>query len=165
MVPMAATGEEQDEHPVLALAHQVKRALAAQADTQLWSMTDEETVEFIANMASIAAQVAEGEARGIAHAETLELPAKAGMGGKRGTAKWLARTTYVTGPVANSKVTLARTGAVGEQTRSALAHGEVHLEHATAITTMLIKLKKAEADTDLVLNPGRPGVGRAIPPG
>ncbi len=150
---MATTTDEQTEHPVLALAHKVKQALAAHTETRLWSMTDDETVDLIKTAAAIAAQVAELESRTIAHAETLELPSKAGHAGKRGTTRWLARTTHVTGPVASGKVKLARSTTEAEQTRSALARGEVHLEQATAITAMLGTLKKAEADTDLVLDP------------
>ena len=162
---MAATGTAQDEHPVLTLAHRMSRAVAAQAETQLWSMNPEQTTDLVTTLAALTAQVAELEARAIAHAETLDLPGKAGIGGRRGTARWLARTTHVTGPVAATKVRLARTGApgdqlgdqlggqLGEQTRTAMARGEVHLEQAAAITTMIAKLRKAETDTDLVLDP------------
>ena len=78
----------------------------------------------------VEARLDELEARAVRHAETLEVPT---AGGFRSTAAWLARLTHVTRPEAARKVRLATALAGHEQTREAMARGEVHAEQALVI--------------------------------
>ena len=99
--------------------------------TPAWSLNAEETTAAITRLSTGLARLAEVETRLIGQAEALDLP---GVMGARSTAAWMARTTRMTRGEANRKCSLAKTLRSHEQTRHAMAAGDVLAEQATAIT-------------------------------
>ena len=117
-------------HPIVRFLDAVERELDELVDAPTWSLDASDTTQVVGRLAALEARLDELEARAVRHAETLEVPAAAGT---RSTAAWLARLTHVTRPEAARKVRLAMALAGHEQTREAMARGEVHAEQALVI--------------------------------
>jgi hypothetical protein len=91
----------------------------------------EETTQVITRLSADLARLAELEARSLTQAEALDLP---GQLGARSLSDWLARTTRMTKGEAGRRTKLAKTLSAHDQTREAVARGDVLPEQATAIT-------------------------------
>ena len=117
-------------HPIVRFLDAVERELDELVDAPTWSLDASDTTQVVGRLAALEARLDELEARAVRHAETLEVPAAAGT---RSTSAWLARLTHVTRPEAARKVRLATALAGHEQTREAMARGEVHAEQALVI--------------------------------
>ncbi|MDE0779069.1 MAG: DUF222 domain-containing protein, partial [Nocardioides sp.] len=118
-------------HPILACLEVLEAQLDQITGTPAWSLNAEETTAAITRLTSDLARLAEVETRLIGQAEALDLP---GTMGARSTAAWLARTTRMTRGEANRKCSLAKSLRSHEQTRHAMAAGDVLAEQATVIT-------------------------------
>ena len=117
-------------HPILRCLDTLERELDDLVDAPTWSLDAAETTQVITRLATHAARIDELEARAVKHAETLQVPS---AGGFRSTAAWLARLTRITRTAAARKTRLATALAGHEQTRHAMARGEVHAEQALVI--------------------------------
>ena len=117
-------------HPIIGCLDALDRALDEAADAPTWSLDTTDTTQILQRIATDQARLAELEARALRHAETLQIPTDAGT---RSTTAWLARHTHVTRQEAGRKVRLAHALAGHEQTREAMARGEVHAEQALVI--------------------------------
>ena len=118
-------------HPVLGFLDLLEQGLDQITHTPAWSLNAEETTAAITRLTADLARLAEVETRLLGQAEALDLP---GVMGARSTAAWLARTTRMTRGEANRKCSLAKTLRSHEQTRDAMAAGDVLAEQATVIT-------------------------------
>lgn len=118
-------------HPVLSFVRDASSALVDLADQPLWSLDQGESRRLVHDLARLAAQVAELEARAITQAEASGAVADDGIGSTRA---WLCHHTKITPAAATRKVRLT---AVGAQTREALTRGDVHAEQATVIATAI----------------------------
>ena len=134
-------------HPGLCFLDLLEQGLDQITDTPAWSLNAEETTAAITRLSSDLARLAEVETRLIGQAEALDLP---GVMGARSTAAWLARTTRMTRGEANRKCCLAKTLRSHEQTRHAMAAGDVLAEQATVITGAVEALDDdLQSDKDL----------------
>jgi hypothetical protein len=77
---VTSTGERDLTHPVTALVRAAKEGLDALVETPLWSLDAADTEALVADLATLEARLAELQARVIAHAEDLHLPASRGTG-------------------------------------------------------------------------------------
>ena len=124
--------------------HRVSRAVADArddltevADASVWSMGAEETMATIDELAALAAQVAELQARLLLHADQIGLPRQTGA---TSTANWHGHRTRTTRPVAHRTMRLATGLEQREATRTALAEGRIHAEQAHVILDGLTQL-------------------------
>jgi hypothetical protein len=106
----------------------------------------EETTDTLTELASVKAQVAELEARVLAHARAVDA---AGQSGASSTANWLSHRTTTTPRAAHRTMRLATALESREPTRTALAEGRVHVEQAEAILRAITDLPDG-LDPDLV---------------
>ena len=100
-------------------------------------MDPTETTATLAEAQSAKAQLAELEARLLAHADRSDL---AGGTGATSTANWHAHTTRTTRPAAHRVIRLAQGLDGHDATRAALAEGRIHVEQAEAILRALADL-------------------------
>ena len=109
----------------------IEETLADLTDQTTWSMRDEDAREAVLLLTQLEAQVAELSRRVLAEADRRDVAADTG-----GTsmANWLAHTTKLTRTESNRRVKQAKALDTREQTRCALATGDLHLEQATVIT-------------------------------
>jgi hypothetical protein len=119
-------------HPILGFLDLLEAGLDQVTDTPARSLNAEEATQVITRLSADLARLAELEARSLTQAESLDLP---GQLGARSLSDWLARTTRMTKSEAGRRTKLAKTLATHDQTRQAVARGEVLPEQATAITT------------------------------
>jgi cell division protein FtsB len=134
-------------HPILACLDVLEAELDAIKDAPAWSLNAEETEAAITRLAGDLARLAEVETRLLGQAEALDLP---GQLGARSLSDWLARTTRMTKSEAGRRTKLAKTLSAHDQTRQAVARGDVLPEQATAITAAVEDLDDdlaAEKDT------------------
>src|SRR5215216_3591517 len=134
-------------------SHRVSRAVADAradltevADASVWSMDAAETMATIDQLAALAAQVAELQARMLAHADRIQLPSETGA---TSTANWHAHRTRTSRPVAHRAMRLATGLEEHEATRAAMAEGRLHPEQAEVILRGLTELPD-DLDPDLV---------------
>ena len=134
-------------HPVLCFLDLLEQGLDQITGTPAWSLNAEETTAAITRLTSDLARLAEVETRLIGQVEALDLP---GVMGARSTAAWLARTTRMTNGEAGRRTKLAKTLSAHDQTRQAVARGDVLAEQATAITDAVDDLDDdLQSDKDL----------------
>jgi hypothetical protein len=118
-------------HPILGFLDLLEAGLDQVTDTPAWSLNAEEATQVITRLSADLARLAELEARSLTQAESLDLP---GQLGARSLSDWLARTTRMTKSEAGRRTKLATALSCHDQTREAVARGEVLPEQATAIT-------------------------------
>jgi cell division protein FtsB len=118
-------------HPILACLDVLEAELDAIKDAPAWSLNAEETEAAITRLSADLARLAEVETRLLGQAESLDLP---GQLGASSLSAWLARTTRMTKGEAGRHTKLAKTLSCHDQTRQAVARGDVLAEQATAIT-------------------------------
>ncbi|MEN8672614.1 DUF222 domain-containing protein [Nocardioides sp.] len=134
-------------HSVLGFLDLLEQGLDQITDTPAWSLNAEETTAAITRLSTGLARLAEVETRLIGQVEALDLP---GVMGARSTAAWLARTTRMTRGEAGRRTKLAETLSAHDQTRQAVARGDVLAEQATAITDAVDDLDDdLQSDKDL----------------
>jgi hypothetical protein len=119
-------------HPILGFLDLLEAGLDQVTDTPAWSLCAEETEAAITRLSADLARLSEVETRLLGQAESLDLP---GQLGASSLSAWLARTTRMTKSEAGRRTKLAKTLATHDQTRQAVARGDVLPEQATAITT------------------------------
>jgi hypothetical protein len=124
-------------HPIEAFLCSVLDELQGLAAVPTWSMDSETTTRVVRLAARVAAGVAEVEARSIARADALELPAAAQC---RDVRRWVQQTTRVTRRTAAAKVRLASSLSDLEPTRAATARGEIHAEQAQVVADQVARL-------------------------
>ena len=124
-------------HPILGFLDLLEAGLDQVTDTPAWSLNAEEATQVITRLSADLARLAELEARSLTQAESLDLP---GQLGARSLSDWLARTTRMTKGEAGRRTKLAKTLSAHDQTREAIARGDVLPEQATAITTAVDNL-------------------------
>ena len=107
-------------HPVTRALAGARDQLHAVAGVPVWSMDATETTATIDEIQSAKAQLAELEARLLAHADRIEL---AGHAGATSTANWHAHRTRTTRPAAHRAMRLATGLEDHDPTRAALADG------------------------------------------
>src|SRR5215218_3603702 len=110
---MESIGERDVTHPVAGFVRAARRRLDALAETPMWSLGAAETEALVADLATVEAQLAELEARAIAHAEDLHLPREKGC---KNTTQWVAATTHLTTAAAGRKTRLAEALATHQDT-------------------------------------------------
>ncbi|GAB2766060.1 HNH endonuclease signature motif containing protein [Nocardioides salsibiostraticola] len=118
------------DHPIVAAACDIQANLAGVTDHTTWSMRDEDARETVLLLTELEAQVAELGRRVLAEADRRDV---AGDTGGTSTANWLAHTTKLTRSEANRRVKQAKALDTHEQTRCALATGDLHVEQAEVI--------------------------------
>jgi hypothetical protein len=124
-------------HRVTSAIAEARSAIGSVADVPVWSMNPAQTTSALAELAALAAQVAELQARTLAHADRSEV---ASASGATSTAHWYAVATVTTRPAAHRLMRLAGSLEAHEPTRSALAAGRVSLEQAEVILRSLAEL-------------------------
>ena len=133
-------------HPILGFLDALETGLDDIKDAPAWSLSDKETTAAVTRLVSDLARLAELECRLLGQAQTLDLP---GSIGARSLSTWLARMTRMTAAEAGRRTKLAKALDSHDQTREAVARGEVLPEQATAITAAVDDLDEeyaAEAD-------------------
>ena len=118
-------------HPILGFLDLLESGLDDIAGAPAWSLNADETASAITRLVSDLARLAEVETRLLGQAQTLDLP---GAIGARSLAQWLSRTTRLTAGEAGRRTRLATALAGHDQTRDAVAAGDVLPEQATVIT-------------------------------
>ena len=139
-----------------AIAHHPHRVTTAVADTRsalgsvaavpIWSMDPAETTHALSEVQAARAQLAELEARLLAHADWTEIAAQTGA---TSTANWHAHTTRTTRLQAHRAMRLATGLEDHDPTRTALATGQIHVEQAEAILRALTDLPE-DLDQEIV---------------
>jgi hypothetical protein len=119
--------------------------LEALVDVPTWSMDADTTTRVTRLAARVAAGVTEVEARSIAQADVLQLPAEAQC---RDLRRWLQQTTGVTRRSAAAEVGLAMSLSTLEPTRAATARGEIHAEQARAVADHVARLDDERVPAD-----------------
>ena len=133
-------------HPVSRVVADVRDQLTGVAGIPVWSMDAADTTSVLDEIQSAKAQLAELEARVLAHAERIDL---AGSTGATSTANWHAHRTRTTRPAAHRAMRLAEGLDSHDATRTALAEGRIHVEQAEAILRALTELPD-ELDPDVL---------------
>ncbi|WP_460810213.1 DUF222 domain-containing protein, partial [Nocardioides salsibiostraticola] len=118
------------DHPIVAAACDIQANLASVTGHTTWSMRDDDAREAVLLLTELEAQVAELGSRVLAEADRRDV---AGDTGGTSTANWLAHTTKLTRSEANRRVKQAKALDTHEQTRCALATGDLHVEQAEVI--------------------------------
>jgi Domain of unknown function (DUF222) len=124
-------------HRVTSAVADARSTLASVSDVPLWSMDAIETTAALQQLAGLAAQVAELQARLLLRAEQCEV---AGEIAASSTANWYAVTTRTTRPQAHRMVRVAHGLESHDTTRTALAEGRVNAEQAEVILRALSEL-------------------------
>jgi hypothetical protein len=124
-------------HRVTSAVAAVRAELTSVAGVPVWSMDRAETAATLAELKSLAGQVAELQARVLVHADRSEL---ACHGAATSTAHWYAVTTQATRARAHRLIRLAHGLDTHEPTRAALAEGRVNTEQAEVILSALGEL-------------------------
>ncbi len=119
------------DHPIVAGACLIEETLTGLTDQTTWSMRDEDTREATLLLTQLEAQVAELGRRVLAEADRRDVAVQTGG---TSTANWLAHTTKLTRAEAHRRVRQSKALDTWDQTRSALADGDLHLEQASVIT-------------------------------
>jgi hypothetical protein len=124
--------------------HQVSRAVADArtsledvSASPLYSLDPAETAAAIEQVGALAAQVAELQARLLAHAHRSDLAVATAQ---KSTAHWLAHATRASGVLARRTMRLAEALDDHDLTRAALAEGRLHVEQAEVILRALAEL-------------------------
>ena len=133
-------------HRVATAVADARASLAQVAGVPVWSMDATQTTATIDQLAALAAQVVELQARILAHADQIGLASHTGA---IKTATWHAHRTRTTKPSAFRLMRLTQGLDGRELTRTALANGEVHAEQAEVILRALADLP-GDLDADLV---------------
>jgi hypothetical protein len=133
-------------HPVTRVVTGVRDQLSSVAGVPVWSMDPAETTTAIGDVQSAKAQLAELEARLLAHADRIELPSQTGA---TSTANWHAHRTRTTRPAAHRVMRLGQGLESHDLTRTALAAGHIHVEQAETILRALAELP-TELDAELM---------------
>jgi hypothetical protein len=139
------TALAQQSHPVAAAAAGVRAELAAVATTALWSMDPDQTAQTLDDVEMAEAQLRALKSRLLVHAETVELPARAGTASM---ANWLAHRQRLTRREGHRQTRVSKSLDAHPLTAQALAQGQVNLEQAETILRGLDTLPE-DLDTDL----------------
>ncbi len=126
-----------EPHPVTRAVAEVRVHLGAVTGTPVWSMSPAQTTTALAEVQAARAQLAELEARLLAHADRIDLRAETGA---TNTANWHAVTTRTTRTTAHRAMRLATGLETRHLTRTALAAGRIHVEQAETILRALDEL-------------------------
>ncbi len=124
-------------HRVTSAIADARARLAAVTEVPVWSMDAAETTASLDQLAALAAQVAELQARVLAHGDRTDIAAESGA---TSTANWHAHRTRTTRPQAHRTMRLAAGLEQRDLTRAALACGAVHVEQAEVILRALAEL-------------------------
>lgn len=159
MAAMAETSSTLVRHPVQAAVTGIGDRLKDLRDTPVWSMDPATTRQVLAEIAPVKAQLAELEARVLAHARAVEVEADSGA---TSTANWLAHQTRQTRTTSHRLTRLADALAseVHEPVRVALADGELLVEQAEAIIAAIDALP-ADLDPAVVTDAQAHLIGQA----
>ena len=141
----AMTAIAHPPHPVTRALGGVRDQLTAIAGTPLWSMDSAQTTAAIADAQAAKAQLAALEAQLLAHAKRIDVP---GDTAASSVASWHAATTRTNQITAHRAVRLADGLEQHDQSRTALAQGQVHVEQAEVILRALADLP-ADLDPEL----------------
>ncbi len=133
-------------HRVASAVADARTSLASVAGVPVWSMDAGETTATLQDLTALAAQVAELQARMLAHADRAEIPAQTGA---TRTAAWFAHQTKTTRTAACRAMRLAEGLETHEQTQAALAEGRLHEDQALVILDALAQLPD-DLDPELV---------------
>ncbi len=133
-------------HRVASAVADARASLASVAGVPVWSMDAGETTATLADIVAAKAQLAELEARLLAHADRADIPARTGA---TRTAAWFAHQTKTTHAAARRAMRLADGLEAHEQTQAALAEGRLHEDQALVILEALAQLPDG-LDPDLV---------------
>jgi hypothetical protein len=116
-------------HRVARAVASVRAELSNVADAPVWSMDAAETATTLTEISSAKAQLAELEARVLAHGDFVDVGQDVAMR----TANWLAYSTKATRTAAHHALRVAKALEDHELTRRALAEARVNLEQAQVI--------------------------------
>ena len=133
-------------HPILGFLDLLESGLDQIATTPAWSLNADETSSAITRLVSDLARLAEVETRLLGQADTLDLP---GVMGAKSLSQWLSKMTRMTAGEAGRRTKLAKALAAHDQTREAVAAGDVLPEQAAVIANAVESLDEeyaAEAD-------------------
>jgi hypothetical protein len=133
-------------HRVTSAIADARARLASVDEVPVWSMDATETTATLDQLAALAAQVAELQARVLSHADRTEVHTESGA---TSTANWHAVATTTTRAAAHRTMRLADGLAQRDATRAALAGGALHAEQAEVILRALAELPD-DLDPDLV---------------
>src|SRR3954447_580178 len=109
-------------HRVTSAVADARASIGSVADIPLWSMDPTETADVLDQLAALAAQVTELQARTLAHADRIQVASESGASS---TANWYAATTTTTTQQAHRLMRTAQGLDSHELTRTALAEGRV----------------------------------------
>ncbi len=133
-------------HRVSSAVADARCELSSVADASVWSMDPTETTATLRELNALAAQVAELQARLLAHADRLQI---AGSTAASSTANWHAVATRTTRSAAHRMMRTAHGLEAHEPTRTALADGRLQVEQAEVILRALAELPD-DLDPDIV---------------
>ncbi len=88
---MSRRHDDPTAHPVAVAVRAWSTEAEELADAALWSMSEDATAGLLIEIAALQARVTELEARALAHAEAVELPATTGRG------RWVSGTPATAG--------------------------------------------------------------------
>ncbi len=124
-------------HPVTAAVAGARTGLAEVAETQLWSMTDDEAANTLAEVENLATQVEELRLRTLARLDRSEVAAASAA---PNTSAWYAARHQIGLRTARRDVWLAGRLDVHETTRAAMTAGLVSAEQARVIVATIAEL-------------------------
>lgn len=131
---MASSSDTRDSsgsgHPIAVAVARLRATAGGVAEQAAWSLSGAQTRDLLSEVGRLDAQVAELEARLLAHAETIGAGTETGA---TSTATWLAQATRVTRRLAHAKVHLAAAMGAHPATRKALAAGRVLPDQARVV--------------------------------
>jgi hypothetical protein len=145
-------------HRVAQAVAEVRSQLTDVAGASVWSLDAVLTTETLAEVGAAKAQLAELEARLLAHADAIDVRA---LTGASSTATWHARATRTIQVAAHRTMRLASALEQRDLTRAALAEGRLHLDQAEAILKAVYQLPEgldqalvAQAEAHLIEEAG-----------
>ena len=133
-------------HRVSSAVADVRATLGSVATVPLWSMDPVEMAATLDQVQGAKAQLAELEARLLAHADQIDIAAHSGA---TSTANWHAHATRTTRAAAHRALRLSKGLEAHDLTRTALATGRIHTAQAEAILNALADLPD-NLDAELV---------------
>jgi hypothetical protein len=133
-------------HRVSSVIAEVRADLSSVVDVPVWSMDPAETGHAIAEVGAVKAQLAELEARLLAHADRIAIAANTAASS---TATWHAHATTTTRQQSPRLMRTAHGLDTHEATRTALAAGRVHVEQVEVVLRALGELP-AGLDVEIV---------------
>ena len=144
---MSSTAFDARRHPVADTVARLHAELDAVSESPLWTLDSAATEDLLIQVTTLAARVAELELRVTAHADRVEVGARAGA---TSTAAWWAHRCRLTRAEAHRRIRLARRLLDHEGVADALAAGDIGTEQARVIVDAVDALPTELVDPETI---------------